>query len=90
MKRHQLPSELLHNLKEDMSDEAKLARDISEIIASRIQQILKEKGMSRKDLAKATSHTQGVVSRWMSGKHNFTIATLAKISSALRENVLEF
>ena len=33
-------------------------------------------------------HTQAEVSRWLSGTHNFTLATLAKISVALGVNLL--
>lgn len=57
-------------------------------IARRIELILKEKSMSHKDLAEATHHSQGEVSRWMNGTHNFTLATLAKISIALGVNIL--
>ena len=33
-------------------------------------------------------HTQAEVSRWLSGTHNFTLATLAKISVTLEVNIL--
>jgi len=33
-------------------------------------------------------HTQAEVSRWLSGNHNFTLATLAKISVALGVNLI--
>ena len=61
---------------------------MSQHVADRIETCLKAKGMSHKDLADATRHSQGEVSRWMSGGHNFTLATLAKISAALGVNIL--
>ncbi len=89
MKKHEPTSTLLHKLHSDINDEALLTRDLSAIVASRIQEILNQKGLSHKDLAQATRHTQGVVSRWLSGKHNFTLSTIAKISVALNQNILE-
>ena len=69
-------------------DESDILHDMSTNISSRIDQILQAKGMSHKDLADATHHSQGEVSRWMSGTHNFTLSTLAKISVALGVNIL--
>lgn len=89
MKKHQSPDELLVQLHKDLADEKKLAANMSAVIASRIDRILRSRGMSHKDLAIATRHTQGVVSRWLSGSHNFTLATLAKISVALGVDILE-
>lgn len=69
-------------------DETAILSEMSTMISSRIEHILREKGMSHKDLADATHHSQGEVSRWMNGTHNFTLATLAKISVALGVNIL--
>lgn len=57
-------------------------------IANRIYEILDEKNMSQKDLAKIIGKTEAEVSRWLSGTHNITIATLAKVSVALGEDVI--
>ena len=80
----------LHQQPQRVSDEASVLHDMSRNIANRIEDILKEKQMSHKALADATRHSQGEVSRWMSGTHNFTLATLAKISVALNVNILSF
>ena len=80
----------LYQQPQRVSDEASVLHDMSRNIANRIEDILRERQMSHKALADATHHSQGEVSRWMSGTHNFTLATLAKISVALNVNILSF
>lgn len=52
-------------------------------IAKRISEVLASKHWSQADLAKATGKKAALVSRWLSGTHNFTIRTLAEIETAL-------
>ena len=57
-------------------------------IAARIIEILERKGWSKTDLAKATGKKNPEISKWLSGQHNFTIATIARIEAALGEDIL--
>lgn len=57
-------------------------------IANRIYDILDERGLSQRDFARMMGKTEAEVSRWLSGTHNFTTATIATINVALNENVL--
>lgn len=57
-------------------------------IANRIYDILEERGLSQRDFARMMGKTEAEVSRWLSGTHNFTMATIAAINVALNENVL--
>lgn len=52
-------------------------------ISDKIDARLKELGISQKEFAKQIGKTEAEVSRWLSGTHNFTLKTLANISSAL-------
>jgi len=54
----------------------------------RIHQILEEKGLEQKDLAKALGKSESEISKWMSGTHNFTFKTAAKIEAVLDELIL--
>ena len=63
--------------------ELKKQLDMSFAIADKLDATLKERGMNQKEFAHMIGHTQAEVSRWLSGTHNFTLATLAKISVAL-------
>ena len=55
----------------------------------RIHQILKRQGKEQKYLAKALGKSESEVSKWMSGTHNFTFKTAAKIEAVLGESVLQ-
>lgn len=57
-------------------------------IADKIAQILKNKNLSQRDFAKKIHRSEAEVSRWLSGTHNFTLSTLAKISNVLGEKII--
>lgn len=57
-------------------------------IGSRIEEILKRKGWSQTDFAKAMGKKDSEISKWMGGGHNFTIATIARIEAVLEEDIL--
>ena len=61
---------------------------ITEGIASRIDAIMKEKGISKKDLAVLTHRRPSDVTRWLSGGHNFTCRTIALIEKALGSRII--
>jgi transcriptional regulator with XRE-family HTH domain len=54
-------------------------------IVDRIHEILRLKNLNQRDLADLLGKRESEVSKWMTGTHNFTLKTLAKI-----ENVLGF
>lgn len=63
--------------------------DLSMAISDAIASILSKRGLSQKDFAKMMGKTETEVSRWLAGRHNFTLATLAKISTVLKENLIQ-
>ena len=71
-----------------MSPEMKMQMEMSVAIANRIYDILEAKGMSQKDFARLMGKTETEVSRWLSGTHNLTMASICKISVALGEDVI--
>lgn len=64
-------------------DDVKMELDMSFAIADKIDATLKARNMTQKDLAKMMHKTEAEVSRWLGGTHNFTLRTIAKISSVL-------
>ena len=80
---------IMDEIRETISPEMKMQMELSVAIANRIYEILEEKGMSQKDFARLMGKTETEISRWLSGTHNMTLATLCKISIALGENLLE-
>jgi len=57
-------------------------------IALRIHEILVRKNWTQADLAKATNKKESLVCLWLSGRHNFTIRTIAEIEAALGEDII--
>ena len=68
--------------------ETKLQMELSVAIANRIYGLLEEKGMTQKEFAGKMGKTETEVSRWLSGTHNLTLATISKISVTLGENII--
>ena len=66
----------------------RLKLDLSFAIADKIDAILKKKGMTQKEFAKKMNKTEAEVSRWLSGTHNFTLKTIAKITAVLGESIV--
>ncbi|MBQ6253212.1 MAG: helix-turn-helix transcriptional regulator [Bacteroidales bacterium] len=76
--------ELLNNVPREKRREAELSYGI----ARRIHEVLLRKGWTKADLARATGKRASIVSRWMSGTHNFTMQTISEIETALGDDIL--
>ena len=63
--------------------------DLNFSISEKIYQILQEKGMTKRDLARLTGKKESEVSRWFSFGHNFTCKTIAMIQLALGVQIIE-
>ncbi len=66
----------------------KLQVEWSYEIADRIAGLLRKRRLSQKEFAKMVGTSEAAVSHWVGGGHNFTISTLAKISTVLGEPVI--
>ncbi len=64
-------------------EEQKAEFELSFGIAERMDEILKEKNISQRELARRLGKRESEVSRWLTGRHNFTTSTIAKIETAL-------
>ena len=62
---------------------------ITDGIAGRIDAVMKEKGISKKELATLTHRRPSDVTRWLGGGHNFTCRTIALIELALGVRIIE-
>lgn len=63
--------------------------DLYADLVVRINQLLREKGISKKELAEKLEKKPSEISKWLSGEHNFTLRSLAKLSAELGEPLLE-
>lgn len=62
--------------------------DLSFAIADKIASVLEERKMTQKQLSKLVGCTEADVCRWLGGTHNFTIRTIARISTALEVDLI--
>ncbi len=83
-------NKLMDEIRKTMTPEMKKQMEISVGIANRIYDILDEKRMTQKEFAKLLGKTETEVSRWLSGTHNLTTATIAKMSVALNVDIIQF
>lgn len=66
----------------------KAAFDLSYGIAERLDAILRKKGVTQHDLAARLGKRDSEVSKWLTGRHNFTMSTIARIESAIGERLI--
>lgn len=55
--------------------------NLSFAISNRIEGLMREKGLSKKQFAEAIGKRPCEVTKWLSGQHNFTISTLGMLST---------
>ena len=56
--------------------------------AERISEILKAKGLTQKDFARLLNKRESEISKWLTGRHNFTTQTIARIETALGSKLI--
>lgn len=79
MVQNELFRKCLAAIPEDQKTEFELSYDIAE----RIAEELKTKGIKLKDFARKLHKSEAEISKWLTGRHNFTIHTIAKIEAEL-------
>lgn len=79
---------IMDEIRSTISPEMKMQMEMSVAIANRIYDILEAKGLSQRDFARLMGKSENEVSRWLSGTHNLTMATLCKISLALGQDII--
>lgn len=62
--------------------------DLSFAISDRIFTLMQERGLSKKQFADSLGRRPCEITKWLSGQHNFTIATLAKLSSFFGQPII--
>lgn len=68
--------------------EVQIRTKLSMAIADRIESLIKERGLSKKQFAEALGRRPSEVTKWLSGEHNFTIATLSRISAHFGQPII--
>jgi transcriptional regulator with XRE-family HTH domain len=58
-------------------------------IVVRVNTILEEKGMTQKSLADKMGKHPSEIHKWLSGEHNLTLRSIAKLEAELGETILQ-
>ena len=74
-----LHHQILDETPQEIKTQVEWMYGISDIIYNRLQEL----GMSKKEFAQKVGTSPAAVSRWIGGGQNFTLSTLARISSVL-------
>lgn len=80
---------ILESIRQETPAYIKREIDLSFYIVDRISEILQLKGMTQKDLADLLGKKESEISKWMTGTHNFTIRSIAKIERALNVSIFD-
>ena len=80
---------LFHSQLEKVSPAVKMEMDWSREIVDKIDAILKRDGISQRELAKRIGCNETQITRWIRGFPNFTLSSLAKLSEALGEKLIQ-
>lgn len=83
-----MKSKVAERMMAKMPEDVKIFVDKYADIVVRINQLLKEKGYSQKDLAEKMDKKPSEISKWLNGEHNFTLRSIAKLEAELGETIL--
>lgn len=85
MKKNPLFEKCLSNVAPEVREEVRLNMDI----ANRLYNILQARNMTQREFAALMGKRESEISRWLTGSHGFTTATLAKIAAVLGEPIVQ-
>lgn len=76
--------EILGPIPESIQKEVDLSFEISD----RIDLLMRERGLTKKQFADALGRRPSEITKWLSGQHNFTIATLSMLSAFFGQPII--
>ncbi|MDE6384181.1 MAG: helix-turn-helix domain-containing protein [Paramuribaculum sp.] len=78
----------LRELLSDITPAERAEARLSFMISNRLDFLMRQKGLSKKQLADAIGKRPSEITRWLSGEHNFTISTLAMLSAYFGQPII--
>lgn len=82
-------TDTLHEIIGVLPLEVQIRTKLSVAIANRIESLMREKGLSKKQFAEALDRRPSEVTKWLSGEHNFTVATLSRLGAFFEKPIIE-
>ena len=62
--------------------------ELSFAISDRIYELMRERGLTKKQFADSLGKRPCEVTKWLSGQHNFTLATISMLSSFFGQPII--
>lgn len=62
--------------------------NLSFAISNKIDSLMQERGLSKKQFADQLGKRPSEITRWLSGQHNFTVSTLAMLSTFFGKSII--
>lgn len=69
-------------------DEIKEEINLTFAISNKIDELMRERGLSKKQFADQIGRRPSEITRWLSGQHNFTVSTLAMLSTFFGKSII--
>lgn len=69
-------------------DEIKEEINLTFAISNKIDELMRERGLSKKQFADQMGRRPSEITRWLSGQHNFTVSTLAMLSAFFGKSII--
>ena len=82
-------NELFRQCLSAIPQEQRAEFDLSYGIAERLDAVLKKKGITQHELACRLGKRDSEVSKWLTGRHNFTTSTIARIEQAIGDKLIQ-
>ena len=76
--------EIFNEIPQEKREETRLSFANS----NRLDALMLEKGLNKKQFAEALGKRPNEITRWLSGEHNFTISTLAMLSTFFGQPII--
>ena len=76
--------EMVARVPQEMKEEINLSFAIS----NKIDALMQERGLSKKEFADQLGNRPSEITRWLSGQHNFTVSTLAMLSAFFGKSII--
>ena len=76
--------EMVARVPQEMKEEINLPFAIS----NKIDALMQERGLSKKEFADQLGKRPSEITRWLSGQHNFTVSTLAMLSAFFGKSII--
>ena len=83
-----MKSSAVRRILADTPDEVRREVRRNADIVVRVHELIAERGMTQLELATGMGKKPSEISKWLSGHHNFTLRSIAKLESELNETIL--